>query len=84
VALRHIQPGKPDQNAFIERFNRTCRTEVLDAWLFTSLAEGREVTGDWLVTYNTLRPHDSLGRVPPLTDRPRPTSLLDSSCQLST
>lgn len=84
VALRHIQPGRPDQNAFIERFNRTYRTEVLDAWLFTSLAQVREVTATWLDVYNTKRPHDSLGGVPPLTFLPRPTSLLESSLQLST
>ena len=84
IALRHIQPGRPDQNAFIERFNRTYRTEVLDAWLFTLLAQVREVTATWLDVYNTKRPHDSLGRVPPLTFLPRPTSLLESSFPLST
>lgn len=84
IALRHIQPGRPDQNAFIERFNRTYRTEVLDAWLFTSLAQVREVTATWCDVYNTKRPHDSLGRVPPLTFLPRPTSLLESSFPLST
>jgi putative transposase len=83
IALRYIQPGKPDQNAFIERFNRTYREEVLDAWLFTSRAQVREVTATWLTTYNTKRPHDSLGRVPPLTFLPRPTSTPESSYQLS-
>lgn len=72
VHLHHIAPGKPNQNAFIERFNKTYRTEVLDAWVFTSLAEVRQVTEEWLDGYNTERPHDSLGDVPPCTFLPRP------------
>ena len=71
VHLHHIAPGKPNQNAFIESFNRTDRTEVLDAWVFTSLAEVRQVTEAWLEMYNTERPHRSLGGVPPRTYLPR-------------
>ena len=78
IAIHYIQPGKPDQNAFIERFSRSYRTEVLDAYLFESLAEVRALTERWLVTYNQERPHDSLGRVPPLTFLPRPIAPMQS------
>ena len=84
IKLLYIQPGKPQQNAYIERFNRTYRSEVLDAYVFTSLAEVRDVTTAWLITYNTKRPHDSLGRVPPHTFLPRLTAPLESNYAWST
>jgi putative transposase len=65
VALAFIQPGKPAQNAFIERFNRTYREAVLDAFLFHTVAEVQAITEDWLEEYNAIRPHEALGHVPP-------------------
>jgi putative transposase len=84
IAIGYIQPGKPDQNAFIERFNRTFREEVLDAYLFDSLEQVQEITDAWLATYNTERPHDSLGQVPPLVFLPRPHAPAESSFEVST
>ena len=62
-----MQPGKPVQNAFIERFNRTYREEVFDAYLFVSTQDVQQLSDAWLVTYNEHRPHDAPGLVPPLT-----------------
>jgi putative transposase len=83
IEVRYIQPGKPDQNAFIERFNRSYRTEVLNAHLFDSPADLQALTDAWLRTYNHERPHDSLGRRPPLTFLPRPSSAAQSTNALS-
>jgi putative transposase len=73
IELFYIEPGKPDQNAFVERFNRTYREEVLDAYLFDSLEQVRDITELWIPEYNEERPHDSLGCVPPLSFKPRQT-----------
>ena len=81
--MRYIQPGKPNQNAFIERFNRTYRQEVLSAYLFDDLDQVREITADWLRIYNQERPHDALGRVPPTQFREALTQADSSTFDLS-
>ncbi len=65
VTLRYIQPGQPNQNASSERFNRTFRHEGLDAYVFESLRQVREITRHWITAYNADRPHYSLGSIPP-------------------
>ena len=66
VTLHHIQPGKPMQNAFIESFNGTFRDDCLNQHWFASLAEARLLIEHWRShDYNRLRPHSSIGRVPP-------------------
>jgi putative transposase len=62
---RARQTGKPQQNAFIESFNGRLRDELLNETLFSSLAHVRAVLGVWRLDYNTIRPHSSLGNLPP-------------------
>lgn len=66
ITVDYIEPGCPYQNAYIERFNRTYRNEVLDLYIFTNLKEVADITENWIETYNTERPHDSLNDMTPV------------------
>jgi len=83
VEIRYIQPGKPNQNAYIERFNRTFRDELLSAYLFDDLTQVQEMAWAWMIDYNEERPHDALGRVPPTVFRERKEAE-NSTLELST
>ncbi len=65
IAFKYIQPGKRSHNAYVERFNRSFRGHVLDAYTFDKLDQVREISEVWLADYNNHRPHDSLGGLPP-------------------
>ena len=66
IQWEYIQPGKPTQNSLIERFNRTFRQDVLDSYMFESLAQIREYANAWLWMYNNERPHSALGYLTPV------------------
>ena len=66
IAFKYIQPGKPTQNAFVERFNGSYRRGVLDKYIFENIDQVREQTQIWMHDYNYHRPHDGLGKMPPV------------------
>ncbi len=84
IAMRHIQPGNPDQNAYIEWYNRSFRKEVLDAYVFGSIDEVIAIAEEGLEVYDSERLHDSLGQVPPRMFPPRSNQPRESSFELST
>lgn len=69
IDVVYIQPGKPQQNGFVERFNGSFRREFLDAYLFETLSQVREMAWVWMLDYNDERPHESLGDIPPAVYR---------------
>ena len=80
VKIIYIQPGKPQQNGFVERFNGSFRREFLNAYLFDNLSQVREMAWEWMLDYNEERPHDSLGNLPPAIYRKK---VENSSLELS-
>ncbi|WP_164112373.1 MULTISPECIES: integrase core domain-containing protein [Sphingobacterium] len=65
IELQYIQPGKPAQNAYIERLNRTFREDVLDAYLFGSITEVNAIAYEWQIEYNSNHPHKALNGLSP-------------------
>jgi len=66
IALMYIQPGKPQQNAYIERYNRTVRTEWLGRYHFDSIEDVQDHATNWLWTYNNERPNMGIGGITPI------------------
>ena len=65
IELLFIQPGNPQQNAYIERYNRTVRHEYLEMNEFTSVEHAQDEATKWLWTYNNERPNMALGGITP-------------------
>ena len=65
ITILYIQPGKPTQNAYVERFNRTARHEWLDLHMFESVEQAHDLATNWLWLYNNERPNMAIGCVPP-------------------
>ncbi|BBE10006.1 ISxac2 Transposase [Mycoavidus cysteinexigens] len=65
ITLEFIQPGKPQQNAYIERYNRTVRYDWLAQDLFDTLEQVQVCATRWLWTYNHERPNMAIGGITP-------------------
>ena len=65
VRLEHIQPGKQQQNAYIERYNRTVGGEWLSQYIFETIAEAQDQATEWQWTYKNERPNIGIGGITP-------------------
>jgi len=65
IQIEYIQPGKPQQNAYVERFNRTVRYEWLAQYEFESLRQVQDYATEWMWNYNHERPNMALGGITP-------------------
>jgi putative transposase len=66
IRIEYIQPGKPQQNAYVERYNRTVRYDWLAQHIFASIDEVQQAATRWLWTYNNERPNMALGGFTPI------------------
>lgn len=66
IQLIFIQPGKPTQNAYIERLNGSLRRELLNAYVFRTMNEVKEQVNEWMYDYNYHRPHEALKNKTPM------------------
>ena len=65
IRLEYIQPGKPQQNAYVERYNKTVRYGWLNQYLFDTIEEVQEEATKWLWRYNNERPNTAIGGITP-------------------
>ncbi len=65
IQLKFIQPGNPQQNAYVERFNRIVRYDLLNQYIFKEIEDVQIATTKWLWTYNNERPNMALGGITP-------------------
>lgn len=65
ILLLFTQPGNPQQNAYVERYNRTVRYDWLNQYLFSTIDEVQEFATRWLWSYNNERPNMAIGGIPP-------------------
>ena len=92
IKLKFIQPGKPAQNAYIERFNRIFREDVLDAYWFEDLEQVRIIAEQWRLDFNQNHPHSALKGLSPINHyrkeiqsgniQPRRVDILDKKLNL--
>lgn len=73
IKLSFIQPGNPQQNAYVERYNRTVRYDWLNQHIFSSIDEVQEQATHWLWTYNNERPNMAIGGITPMQKLTRST-----------
>lgn len=86
IKIQYTQPGRPMQNGYIERFNRSFRESILDAYLFEDVMQVQLLAEEWVTDYNSKRPHEALDGKTPLEYRAewglsmKPTPMELTSC----
>ncbi len=83
VKTLYIEPGSPWENGYNESFNGKLRDELLNGEIFETLFEAKVLIERWRREYNTLRPHSSLGYLPPSPETIESIQAVSTTLQLS-